>query len=292
MARQTERRLTPTPEKDGGTDKSLVRLYVDRIRHHGTHGSYLRLIKGQEDLIYECRLPSEDERRLMKKEGVELRHSPIALDAFVFLRHTDNPVQGLSAQQVRDIYTAAKEGGGRIENWSEVGGPKRPIHAYVRNRNSGSQETMLSLVMKDCEIIKGRSMVAYGMMGPYNLMFADKAGLGFTFYYYQRYMSPMPRRSGKAGKNVRQQAAKPRTPVRMLAIDGVRPTRSSIARRRYRWVTEVYAVTRKDLAADHPAAKLRDWLLTAEGQKVIAETGYVPITRAEKSGAAEQKTEK
>ncbi len=50
--------------------------------------------------------------------------------------------------------------------------------------------------------------------------------------------------------------------------------------RAYPWVTKVYVVTRKDLKEDHPAAKLRDWLLTPEGQTVIGETGYVPITRA------------
>ncbi|MFW5923523.1 MAG: hypothetical protein ACOCSQ_03965, partial [Planctomycetota bacterium] len=75
-----------------------------------------------------------------------------------------------------------------------------------------------------------------------------------------------------------EEEAKPT--ARMLAIDGVRPTRKDIARRKYPWVTEVYVVTHKDLQGDHPAAKLRDWLLTEEGQAVIGETGYVPITRA------------
>ena len=60
------------------------------------------------------------------------------------------------------------------------------------------------------------------------------------------------------------------------------PSRATIADGTYPLVTEVYVVTRKDLKPDHPAAKLRDWLLTAEGQKIVGETGYVPIKAKKK----------
>jgi len=71
--------------------------------------------------------------------------------------------------------------------------------------------------------------------------------------------------------------SKTESPVEMFAIDGVQPTRETIADGSYPWVTKVYAVTRSDLEPEHPAARLRDWLLTEEGQSVIAETGYVPL---------------
>jgi phosphate transport system substrate-binding protein len=219
--------------------------------HHGTHGAYERLIKGECDLIYECRRPSADERELVKEAGVELQLTPIALDAFVFLRHADNPVKGLRAQSVRGIYT------GEITSWEPLGGSGE-IYAYVRNRNSGSQETMKSLVMRDLEMIEGRNMTTMSMRGPYSRLPRDPRGIGFTFFYYNERMSPNPR-------------------VKVLEIDGVAPCRRAIAAGTYPWVTEVYAVTRKDLSADAPAAKLRDWLTTPAGQAVVAESGYVPI---------------
>ena len=270
-----QRRLLPM----NPGQQEVAAVYGRRLRHHGTHGAYQRLIDGAADLIYECRRPSPDETKLMEERGVELEIVPIALDAFVFLRHRENPVVELTAGQVRDIYTRSEEGeGGRIDNWKQVGGPDARINAYVRNPNSGSQEKLKILVMKDREIVQGRNMMGLSMMGPYNFMHGDKNGIGFTFFYYQRCMAPlshgMHANALKALAEVQDgKVAEP--PVEMFAIDGVSPSRATIADGSYPWVTKVYVVTRKDLDRDHPAARLRAWLLTEEGRKTIAESGYV-----------------
>lgn len=271
-----ERRLYPL-KSNAANNKNLMDIddTLLKIRHYGTHGSYKNLITGQADLIYECRLPSEDERNLMQSHKVELDIRPVALDAFVFLRNRENPVTDLTLAQVRDIYTPGRDGKGMIANWNRVGGPDTEIHAYVRNRNSGSQETMQSLVMKERPILTGRSMTGMTMMGPFNHLLDDKSGIGFSFYYYQRHMAP---RSDKPFPRVVKQMDKEPVAayVDMFAINGVMPSRATIANRTYPLVTDVYVVTRKDLKADHPAAKLRDWLLTPEGQGIVGETGYVP----------------
>jgi len=214
----------------------------------------------------------------MKSEKIELDIRPVALDAFVFLRNKDNPVKGLTLAQVRDIYTRGADGKGKAGNWKHVGGPDAKINAFIRNRNSGSQETMMTLVMKDLPIVGQRGMTGFSMKGPYNRLRHDKSGIGFTFFYYQRHMAPLPvtARSKVQKQQSGKKAAEPL--VHMFAIDGVMPSRATIADRTYPLVTEVYVVTRRDLKADHPAAKLRDWLLSAEGQGVVGETGYVPIT--------------
>ncbi len=272
-----EIRLTPQlPSADGGKvyDSELHK----KTYHTGTHGAYVQLIEGNADLVYECRRPSVDEKAMMKEKKVELDIRPIARDAFVFLRHKDNPVENLTLDQVKAIYTADKDGKATLGNWKALGGPEADIHAYIRNRNSGSQETMMSLVMTDRTIVRGPNMTGFSMVGPYNNLHQDKHGIGYTFYYYQRYMSPRTP-VGRMHKMKTQQSVEKRAepPVKMFAIDGVRPSSQTIANGRYPLVTDVYVVTRKDLPADHPAASLRDWLQTPEGQAVIAETGYVPL---------------
>jgi phosphate transport system substrate-binding protein len=278
-----DRRLLPiitnTSVVDG--DFPLAHLY-GRIRHHGTHGAYSRLIgarlaeSGQAvmvegprpQLIYECRLPSEDEKEAAEATGVKLKPAAIARDAFVFLVRDDNPVKNLTLAQVRDIFS------GKVTNWSRVGGPDREINAYTRNRNSGSQETMESLVMKGKATIQGRQMITMSMIGPYNRLGQDPAGIGYTFFYYQRNMSPGKRGRARAGK------ARPESPgIRMLSIDGVAPGKKTIADGTYPLVTEVYCVTRADLPADSTAARLRDWLTTPAGQAVVAASGYVPLAQ-------------
>ena len=240
----------------------------------------------------------------MATNSVELNIQPIALDAFVFLRQKDNPVKSLTIDQVRDIFMPVENNTGIIgnrnqvgrpvrvnvgflvreyntgiiSNWLQIGGPDRMIHPYVRNRNSGSQETMQNLVMNGQPTVKGPSMETMTMMGPYNSLAEDTTGIGFTFFYYQRYMSPNIRL--RPSKRVIQEEHDEKMtvkPIQMFALDGVLPSYKSIADRTYLLVTEVYVVTRKDLEKDHPAAQLRDWLVSKEGQGVIGETGYVPI---------------
>lgn len=278
-----ERRLLPSradaeaaPAEPDPYDGDLYQ----RIRHVGTHGSYRRLINGKVDMIFECRRPSEDEQEEMDRQKVELVIRPVALDAFVFLRHKDNPVTGLTLAQVRDIYTAGTNGEAVIGNWGQVGGPDAAIHGYVRNRNSGSQETMQSLVMKERPMVGGPTMTGSTMMGPYNRLHKDPSGIGFTFLYYQRYMAPMSEGRIMLPEPETEEALDPSPAVEMFAIDGVMPSRETIANRSYPLVTEVYVVTRVGLEPAHPAAALRDWLVTDEGQSIVAETGYVPVARS------------
>jgi hypothetical protein len=47
--------------------------------------------------------------------------------------------------------------------------------------------------------------------------------------------------------------------------------------RRYPFVTEVYVIVRHDLPANHPACRLRDWMLGPTGQAIVEQSGYVPV---------------
>ena len=86
----------------------------------------------------------------------------------------------------------------------------------------------------------------------------NPAGIGYSYHYYERFMSVVPE-------------------VATLAIDGVPAEPATIAAGRYPLITFVYLAHRADLRADSAAARLRDWLLTPAGQAVIAESGYVPL---------------
>jgi hypothetical protein len=108
-----------------------------------THQSYVNLIEGRSALGLLARRPSADELALAGTKNVELDIRPVALDAFVFLVNRENKVRDLTHEQIRRIYTR------KITRWDEVGGAEMPITAFQRDRNSGSQELMRELVMKD-----------------------------------------------------------------------------------------------------------------------------------------------
>lgn len=281
-----ERRLLPLRKgqyRNRSFYKAVDSGFYRKIRHFGTHGSYVKLIKGEVDLIFECRKPSKDEYSLMSEESVGLDIKPIALDAFVFLKHKDNPVKNLTLDQIRDIFTHDTKRGGKIANWKELGGLDKRVTPFIRNRNSGSQETMMSLVMKRRRIVNaGRMVQGKGMSSPYNMMVVNAFGIGFTFYYYQRYMAPLYEAVGQKSEKQETQKQKKAAgnTIKMFAVNGVAPSRDTIVDQSYPLVTAVYAVVRKNMRSDHPAVRLRDWLLTEEGQKIISETGYVPLNDA------------
>ena len=246
----TTRSIIPDPEFEGSSDQ-VEKIY--NIWHSGTHGSYMNLIEGNADIIIVARPPSEDELQAAEQADLHLEFKPIALDAFVFVLNEKNPIDTITLDNIRAVYT------GEITNWLKLGGSFAEIHTYQRNRNSGSQELMESLVMRGAPMIESPDMILESMMGPIHAISDDPLGIGYSVYFYAAFIFPHER-------------------VKMIAVDGVRPTSENIADRSYPLTTEVYAVIRGDAPQDSAARLLLDWLQTAEGQAAIAKSGYVPIS--------------
>jgi phosphate transport system substrate-binding protein len=240
-------RLVPSCE----SNPDLCKFLTERIRHSGTHSAFENLINNHTDLILVAREASTDERDLANRMGVELIETPVALDALVFLNHIDNPVRSLTTHEIQNIYM------GNLSNWSDVGGGNTRINPYRREANSGSQELMDELVMKDLKMSDFPNMLIFGMMGLINALESDRDGLGYSVYYYTQYMA--------RNENVKQ-----------LKVDGYYPDSNSIKTRDYKYTANVYAVIRKDLQRTSEAYRLYELLLKTAGQKVIAESGYVP----------------
>ncbi len=238
---------------------------ITGIKFSTTHNAYVNLIDGKTDVLLEARLPSPDELAEAKGKGVELETRAFALDAFVFLVNTNNPTENMPLATLRDIYA------GKITTWSgagiDLGDPAAHINAYQREPNSGSQELMKSMVMGTTPIVDAPQMVVQTMAGPYNALGGnpvtgeggDRLGLGFSVYYYAAVMFSNPQ-------------------VKMIGVDGVKPTSATISSRTYPLAAEVYVVTRKDAAAGSPALKYRDWLLSPDGQRIVKQSGYVPVS--------------
>ena len=231
--------------------------FMFSLEHSGTHDAYLNLIYGDADLILVARQPSADEFKVAERREVTMDYRPVALDAFVFLVNEANPLESIEVAFIRDVYS------GRLERWDQLGvdltvDGDSTIHTYRRNPNSGSQELMEALVMQGEEMIDSPDLLLETMVGPFNAVGSDVLGIGYSVYYYATYMLPVET-------------------VRLLPVGGVLPAQETIADASYPFVTEVYVVVRDDLAPESTAMQLRNWLLTAEGQSVVAQSGYIPV---------------
>ncbi len=208
-----------------------------KLQMRNTRGAYQSVVDCGADIII-CAKPSAEQLAYAEEKSVDLEMIPIGCEAFVFLVNGDNPVDDLSQQQIRNIYS------GKCKNWSEAGGRNLPINALSRNQGSGSQTAMLSF-MNGEEIRKN----PIGFMG---------SSIGFSFRYYV--------------EDVVENGN-----IKMLSADGVYPNRENIANGKYPIVSNFYAVY--DKSNDNPNIQLLiDWLLSEEGQRMIYETGYIPLS--------------
>jgi len=185
-----------------------------------------------------------------------LEIAPIALEALVFIVNMSNPVDNLTTEQVQKIYT------GEIANWGQVGGDDIEIMAFQRNADSGSQVRMEKLVMQGLELAPAplafieASMI--GLVEGIRSFDGSASAIGYTVYYYA---NDMEMADG----------------LKILSIDGVAPSDTTIASSEYPFVGSCYAAIRKDAAPGSPERILFDWLLGEEGRELIRLEGYVPV---------------
>lgn len=242
-------------EAYSGLDKESARASVE---FHTTSYAYDSILRSKSDgisLIF-VTPPSASEALSATNEGVKYDYVPIARDALVMINNAENEVSGLSLSQIQGIYS------GEITNWSEVGGNDAPILAYQRSRNSGSQTLFEGLVMRDMELVRPSYDMRIGTMGflVYQIISYDNGpdALGYSMYYYVNNMYGSER-------------------LRMLTVDGIAPNYETIANGEYPFCTYYYAVLPSDLPADSWQRSLVKWLVSEEGQRVVANAGYVPL---------------
>ncbi|KAB3530323.1 PstS family phosphate ABC transporter substrate-binding protein [Alkaliphilus serpentinus] len=237
----------------------LIGMEIEEVRpyilHNKTHNAYVNLIEKKADLIF-VTSPSEDELKLAEEHNVKLEVIPIVSEAFVFLANAENPVEGLTLQEIKDIYT------GKITNWKEVGGDDVEIVAYQRPRNSGSQTGFLDLVMKDAMPVEPPTEKIRAEMGELIDAVASYKNqpdaLGYSYYYFVVDMWGNDK-------------------VKLLEVDGIYPNKDTIRTGEYPIKTAYYAVFRRDEASDSPVRKVVEWILSERGQQIAEEAGYVKI---------------
>lgn len=233
----------------------------EELDYTNTHPGYVRLINDEVDLIVVTE-PSEEELALAKEKGVELEVIPVVKEGFVFYANGENEVEDLTLEQIQKIYT------GEITNWSEVGGADAEIVPYQRPANSGSQTGMLSLVMKDLELIEPKTENLVDTMAEIiNLVSDYDNGLnsiGYSYYYYATTMYD------EIDSEVAQG-------IRLLGINGVKPTNETIQNGTYPIQTNYYIVINKAEPADSNTRRLVEAMLSERGQQVAEEAGYVRV---------------
>ena len=222
------------------------------VNTSGTDNAYNKLIMSEADilLVYS---PSPQSLENARDSGVELEMAPIGRDGLVFLVNKVNPVQSLTPEQLVSIYS------GMTRNWKDIGGEDVEIKAFQRQYLSGSQTMMNELVMKGVPMAETETEYVIGEMGRLVDAVAHfdnaKSAIGYNVYYFVSKM--------EMNEN-----------VRMLAIGGALPSTESISDGSYPFVSDFYAVIRKETPKDSPARILYNWIQSTDGINLVRHEGY------------------
>lgn len=207
------------------------------------------LINGTTDIANSSRPIKQSEMEKLKARyntlGVEI---PCAKDGITIFLHSSNSVNELSIKQISGIFS------GKIKNWKEVGGPDEKITLYGRENSSGTYVFFKDHVVKadyaaSCQTLPGTAAIV-------NAVKKDKYGIGYGGAAYAE---------GVKHCKVKKDDKSP----------AYLPTQENIAANKYPISRYLYMYLSSKPTGETKA--YIDWILSAEGQKVITEVGYFPV---------------
>lgn len=231
------------------------------------------LLKGQLTFVQSSHLLLEEEYRQARQLGLRLKQIPVAVGGVAVAVHPSLDIPGLTIDQLRLIYS------GQIANWQEVGGPNLQIKPYSRPVSTGG-----TVEFVQTNILKSQKLGA-------NVEYVDtttealrRLAKDVRGIYY-----------GSAPAILPQCAIKPlplgQQPGQFIAPYSqplVSPNRCPQRRNRlntkafqtatYPLTHYLYVVIKENGSIEEQVGKAyANFLLTPEGQKLIAKAGFIPL---------------
>jgi len=212
------------------------------------------LINKQTDIADASRPMSEKEKQDAQGNGVNAVETRVALDGLSIVVNPSNPVSELSIPQLSDIYS------GKITNWKDVGGNDAGIVVLARDTNSGTH-----VFFKE-HVVQYKEKLEYGS----DVQFMAATQTGFD-QVAQNKNAIMYGGLGYVTDEVKPLGIKKdaNSPAVHASIATVKSGEFPVAR-------PLFVYTNGE-----PTGTLKayiDWILGSEGQAVVEELEFVPLT--------------
>ena len=192
----------------------------------------------------------EEKLEFMKKFGKEPQEHVVCLDGLSIYVNETNPVESLSFLQLKQIYT------GRITNWSQLGGPDRPVLAYSRENSSGTYEYFRKKVMEGADYAP-RTQYITGTAGVVEAVRNSPGAIGFGGAAYARTIKVLAVKKSKEDKPLL-------------------PTPETVTSNRYPLTRELflYVIPGDD---QNNIDTFVEWIMGPEGKRIVSDVGYFPL---------------
>ena len=207
------------------------------------------LINGATDIANASRKMKPTEKDKLKARyntlGVEVA---CAKDGIPMYLHPSNKVKELSIKQLSEIFK------GNIKNWKEVGGADADIKLYGRENSSGTYTFFQENVVKgdyasSCQTLPGTAAVV-------NAVKKDPNGIGYGGAAYAE------------GIEICKVKKDDNSPAYIATAETIKTGEYPITRYLYMYLKNKPTGAMKSYI---------DWILSADGQKLVVEMGYFPV---------------
>ncbi|MDR2980271.1 MAG: PstS family phosphate ABC transporter substrate-binding protein [Bacteroidales bacterium] len=208
------------------------------------------LLEGTTDIAQLSRKIKFDEKQKLQESGKSVKEVIAAYDALAIIVHPSNKVTKLTREQLEGIFT------GKITNWKEVGGDDMKIIPYSRETSSGTYEFFKESVLKNKNYVNGiMSMPATGAI--IQSVSQTKGAIGYVgLAYLNKDVKAIQVSYDKGNKYVQ-------------------PTVENAKNQSYPIVRPLYYYYL--VSSEKKVKSFLDYVLSAQGQKIVAETGYITI---------------
>lgn len=202
---------------------------------------------GTADIGGTCRIAFPER---FDEEKVLLTH--VAWDALVFITHKNNPVDGITTQQAKDIMV------GNITNWKELGGSDEKIIPVFRVQTESGKLSGVAYMTR---------MIFFNDQ---NIEYTSNAVFKTSSGPLEEYVEITPYTFAVSGIS----SARKRD-LKIFKLDGIEPTKENIASGAYPLYRPLYLATKGEPTGE--VKKFIDWMVSEEGQRVISDQGTVNL---------------
>lgn len=216
------------------------------------------LINGTAEIANSSRVLEPEEREKATKGGHDPKEFLVAYDGLAIYVHKSNPLEQISVEELSELY---KENG-KIDKWSELG-VKIPdargdeIVRVSRQNNSGTYHYFREHVVGKKNDFKPGSLDMNGSKDVVEQVGKTPGAIGYSGLGYATPAVKILKVSAKKGE------------------PAVMPSNATVLDKTYPVARPMFMYTPGEPTAH--VKKYLDWVLGPAGQKVVEETGYVPL---------------
>ncbi len=228
------------------------------IIHTDSEKAFSNLLAGRCDIIFTNVFTDKQEREAAAK-NIALKKETVGHEGIVFAVNIANPVETLTQEQLIGIYS------GKIKNWKEVGGNDEEIVAFQNKENDIAQIFMKEFMGEEKLIDPKKEFLTTGtgkILETNATYDNSENAIGYMVYKYP---------------------ASEYNQIKFIKVDGIEPTISKMTSKEYPLLADIYAIYNTAKESTKTVDELVEWLLTHEGQTVVANSGYVPTKIVEVS---------